>query len=650
MIKKDDIEILLVEDNAGDARLITELLTGEGCSACRINKVDRLSAALDLLDDNDVDIILLDLFMPDSQGLDTLIRVLEKVPERPVIVFTGMADEATALSAVQAGAQDYLVKGQINGKLLIKSIRYSIERKHALSVLKHYSRQVEQSEKFIKNIFEAMNEAINVLSTDFRIISANRAYAELAGVPMEEILGKHCHEVFHHSEKPCHMIGKDCPVMYVFETGKSHTAAHSRYNEKGELTHMEIKFYPVRDNDGKLTSVIESIHDVTEEKRLEEQLRHSQRVEAVGRLAGGIAHDFNNILSAITNYAYFMKMEMEEDNPLKSYVEHILTSADRAAVLIRGLLTFSRKQPINIMPVNPNEIIIRMAHLFSRVLGEDVELTTILSDTSMSTMADSGQLEQVLMNLATNAKDAMPHGGKLLIKTGIEVMDNAFMETYGYGTPGKYVSICVTDTGTGMDETIKEKAFEPFFTTKDIGKGTGLGLSIVYGIVKQHNGYINLTSEPGQGTTCRIYLPAIEADVPACEAEVSASLPSDTRNATILIAEDEAEVREVLQELLEEFGYTVITAANGDEAVEKFMAHKGSVDMLILDLIMPKKTGSAAYAEIAKIKPGIRMLFMSGYPEEVIVENGLTPNATNFIVKPVSPMDVLKKVREVLGK
>jgi PAS domain S-box-containing protein len=398
----------------------------------------------------------------------------------------------------------------------------------------------------------------------------------------------------------------------------------------------------------RLAEIIVRRHVEDEKERLLTQLLQAQKMEAVGQLAGGISHDFNNILTAMIGYGHLLKMKMREDDPLRTYADNILLLSDKAANLTQSLLAFSRKRIMNPCPANLNEIIKRIDYLLSRIIGEDIRLQTMLSEEDLIVIADSGHIEQVLMNLATNARDAMPEGGLLGIGTEKIAIDKEFIKEHGFGKEGEYALIAVTDTGAGMDRETSEKIFEPFFTTKEVGKGTGLGLSMVYGIIKQHEGYINVYSEPGSGTTFRIYLPLIDAQAEKIKPEVIQSFERGTE--TVLLAEDETAVREFTKKLLEEYGYKVITAGNGQEAIDEFKAHKDKIQLLLLDVIMPNRNGREAYEEIKKIIPDIKVLFMSGYPAEIIHKHDIIENGFAYIEKPASPTKLLKKIREVLVK
>ncbi len=394
--------------------------------------------------------------------------------------------------------------------------------------------------------------------------------------------------------------------------------------------------------------------NVLERKRSEEllhekehQLRHAQKIEAVGQLAGGIAHDFNNVLTAIIGYASVLSLKMKEDDPLRINVEAILAATERATSLTRGLLTFSRKQIINPVPVNLNDIIRRVENILSRVIGEDVGLRTVLADENMFVLADCVQIEQVLINLVNNSRDAMPDGGELIINTHSVMIGSDFIKKHGFGKEGMYALISVVDTGIGMDEKTKEKIFEPFFTTKEVGKGTGLGLSIVYGIIARHNGYIDVYSKPEEGAIFNIYLPIIKQGRLDNKEKETYSAPSGGTES-LLIAEDDAEVRILLKVVLAEHGYSVIEAVDGNDAVAKFMENRDRIKLLILDVVMPEKNGKDVYEEIQQTSPDIKVLFVSGYAQDVIQRRGLIEEGRDYLAKPVFPHELLVKVREIL--
>ncbi|SHO47972.1 PAS domain S-box-containing protein [Desulfopila aestuarii DSM 18488] len=401
------------------------------------------------------------------------------------------------------------------------------------------------------------------------------------------------------------------------------------------------------DSEGRMECSDGVLEDVTERKRLEEQLRHSQKMEAIGTLTGGIAHDFNNMLTAILGYANLLKLKVVEDPILNNYVEQILTSSEKAAHLTKSLLAFSRKQIINPRPVNLNEVVSGVEKLLMRVIGEDIEFKTILADRDLVVMADSGQMEQILLNLATNARDAMDDGGRLIIETslaGVIPQRGGLPNTL---EPGNYAVISVSDTGGGMDEAMCQRIFEPFYTTKEMGRGTGLGLSIVYGIIRQHRGDIQVYSEPGAGTTFKIYLPIAEQSAGISD-EAMVETPLVGGNETILVAEDNDDVRNLMCSMLQQFGYTVIEAVDGEDAVEKFSRHIDEVDLLLLDVVMPRMNGKECLDKIRAMNDRVPVIFSSGYTADIIHAKGIHEEGAGFIQKPVQPQAMLSLIREIL--
>ncbi|MEW6417052.1 MAG: PAS domain S-box protein [Nitrospirota bacterium] len=439
-------------------------------------------------------------------------------------------------------------------------------------------------------------------------------------------------------------------IKKVLSGHKVDPLEHRIIHRDGRVVWVRNTIVPHCNEEGQLVQYDGLIEDITERKKLETQLIQAQKMEAVGTLAGGIAHDFNNILTAIISYLNILLMKMGEDDPLRTYVNKTIDSSEKATALIHSLLAFSRKQVINPKPMNVNNIIQKVKNLLMRLIGEDIELKTYLADRDLVVMADADQLEQVLMNLATNARDAMPDGGTMTIGTDIKEIGDEFIKVHGYGEAGEYAAMTVSDTGIGMDEETRKRIFDPFFTTKDVGKGTGLGLAMVYGIIKQHNGYITCYSEPRKGSTFNIYLPLIRAKVEKTRSKAVSALGTGTE--TILLVEDDAEVRMAAKEILTESGYKVIEAVDGEEAIQKFnkKGNREEIQLLILDVVMPKKNGKEVYEAIKKIRSDVKVVFISGYPAEIIHKKGVMENGLDFVMKPFSPHDLLKKVRGVLDK
>jgi PAS domain S-box-containing protein len=386
------------------------------------------------------------------------------------------------------------------------------------------------------------------------------------------------------------------------------------------------------------------IRDITGRRNLEMQLRQAQKMEAMGTFAGGIAHDFNNMLTVIIGHASLLTMKMAKDDPLVADVRQILAFANRATSLTNSLLAFSRKTPLETRPANLNDIIGEIEQLLVRLLREDIEFRTTLSEENMTVMADPVQIEQVMMNLATNARDAMPQGGIFSIGTEVVELDREFIRVHGHGTPGRYASLTCSDDGVGMDKETAQRIFEPFFTTKELGRGTGLGLAIVYGIVQQHNGFINCYSEPGKGTTFRIFLPLVRP-VPVEEAHEPEPTPKGGIE-TILLAEDDTAARDLTRQVLETFGYTVIEAMDGEDAVSQFIANRDQIDLVILDVIMPNKNGKEVWLDIRELRPDIKCLFTSCHAANIFNES--EKEGLLFTPKPIVPTSLLQKVRKIL--
>ena len=448
------------------------------------------------------------------------------------------------------------------------------------------------------------------------------------------------------------------PMDLVHSDDRERVARNTMKMASGEAGFVEHEFKAVR-KDGKVITVkaMESglyyhgtpastgiLMDITRERTLEAQLRQAQKVEAIGHLAGGVAHDFNNILTVMTGYASLLDMKMDGDDPLREHVTQILSASKKASGLTQSLLTFSRQRSVTLLAVDINGIVRGTIGLLKRLITEDIVLNASLKPDAITIMADATQIDQILFNLVTNAVDAMKKGGTITIETELAELDE-FPETHGFGKPGVYAVLSVTDTGEGMDEATREKIFDPFFTTKEVGKGTGLGLSTVYGIVRQHGGYISVASEPDAGTSFRIYFPALDKKIMDKDEPAPGGLRGGKE--TILVAEDDESVRRFLVEVLGLYGYRVVQALDGEDAVRKF-AVNDDIDLTILDSVMPNKNGREAYDDIVRMRPGTRVLFISGYTKDVVLDKGVIEKEFAFISKPLSPNDLLRAVREVL--
>jgi len=581
------------------------------------------------------DVLLTDYRLPGMDALDvTKILRRDRRLDIPIVLVTGHGNEEIALQALRLGIDEYLVKNE--GYLhQLPAILEKVQKQAALH--RSEAKFRELSSQF-HGLLDAIPDSITLQSPELRVLWANNGAVAGSKRTTDEVVGMHCYELKHGGTEPC----EPCPVLESFRSGGpvSKTVTH------GHGSTWELRTIPIREAD-RVVSVIEVGRDITEHRKLEDQLRHSLKMESIGTLAGGIAHDFNNILTAIIGYGHMALMDLRKDDPRRINVQYMLDGADRAAQLTKDLLLFSRKQISERKPVDLNEIVEKVEKFLKKVIGEDIEYRTVRRDGPIPILADSHQLEQVLMNLVTNARDAMPDGGVLTVSTESVTLREGFVSAQGICGPGRYALITVTDTGTGMDEEIRCRIFEPFFTTKEVGKGTGLGLAVVYGIIRQHEGFIHVYSEPGCGSAFRIYLPLIREKALA-DSETRREAPPGRGTETILVAEDDVMVRNLAKAVLPEFGYTVIEAEDGEDAVRKFMENRDSVDLLLFDLIMPKMNGKEAFDEIRKIRPEVKAIFASGYATEIVMRKGLLDSGIPLISKPMSPNELARKVRTVL--
>jgi two-component system, cell cycle sensor histidine kinase and response regulator CckA len=499
---------------------------------------------------------------------------------------------------------------------------------------------LRRSEDMYRTLIAASPDSIVVTDMSGRVTLGSRKALDLFEVPEGHGIGRSILDWV----SPQDRLKAETAIRQLSTTGEFLFGEFVLKRDDGAFFEAEVHAAPLRWSGGEARGVIFIVRDVTERKTLQAQLLQAQKMEAIGTLAGGVAHDFNNIIMAIMGFTGLIETMVPDDHPVRNHLHQIHACTSKAANVTRSLLTFSRKQAMELTPLNINVVIKDVEKLLRRLVPEDVRITLSLND-QVVTMADATQINQVLINLISNAKDAMPKGGSLHIETKMVEVGKEFRQAHGFGEPGRYGLIAVTDTGPGMDEVTKKKIFEPFFTTKEVGKGTGLGLAIVYGIIKQHNGYITVSSEPGKGARFEIYLPAVNAEVG--EAEMGPdSIPGGTE--TILLVEDDNDVRTIAAEILRVSGYAIIEAEDGEAAVRKYREHRDSIDLLVLDVVMPGKNGKEVYEEIREMTPSVRVIFMSGYTGDIVLDRGIGHGTTDYISKPLSADELLKRIREAL--
>lgn len=538
------------------------------------------------------------------------------------------------LTALQA----FLVALATTGLIIGATIT---DHRKAKAIYQASQERLRVSEERYRDLFENARDLIVTLDLDGRFTSVNNAVLEVSGYSREELLTKTIFDVASPNSLEL-MRSAFTDVASGQETRGSELELKCK---DGRALWIEVRSRQLQE-DGTITGIQSIGRDISWRKRLEEQLLHSQKMEAVGRLAGGVAHDFNNILGVILGYSDLVLDNLGVHDPSRRRIGEIRKAGARAAEVTRQLLAFSRKQILAPKILDMSSTVSETARMLLRLLGEDIELITKLSPAQIRVKADPAQLEQVIMNLAVNARDAMPSGGKLILETSTAVLEETAHDQVR-AVPGRYAMFAITDTGTGMDEATRARIFEPFFTTKGPGKGTGLGLATVYGFVKQSDGYIWVYSEPGHGTTFKVYLPEVAAPVtPAQPEPPPRALPRGSE--TVLLVEDEGSLRNLNEEVLTDLGYTVLSAAHGAEALE-LAQHQTHIHVLLTDVVMPGMSGRELGEKLKIMRPEVKVLYMSGYTDNVIIHHGILKPGVSFLQKPFTQETLARKMREVLS-
>src|SRR5436309_8670181 len=632
----EQVRVLMVEDDENDAALVRRELDRLSPRPV-VQHVRTEPAFVAALQGLAPHAILCDHNIPGFSGWRALELARAALPDVPFILVTGSLDEETAVAYLKGGAADYILKDRVVrlGPALLEALERARQRE-----------ALRRHERLLRQIIDANPSLIFVKDWDGRFVLVNQATAEIYGTTVDSLVGKTDADFNPNAEEVAHFLRDDREVI---SSGQAKLVSEDQVTNpvtKQTRWFQTIKV-PLRLPDQEESTMLGVATEITERKQLEEQLLQSQKMEAVGQLAGGVAHDFNNILTAIVGYTDLLAAELGDNARQREDLEEIRKAARRAAALTRQLLSFSRKQVLEPRIVDVNGVVLNLDKMLRSLMSENIELETQLAEDLDAARVDPNQLEQVIMNLAINARDAMPDGGTVTIETANATLGEDYAAKHVSVIPGDYVMLAVTDTGCGMTEATKARIFEPFFTTKPAGRGTGLGLSTVYGIVKQSSGNIWLYSEPNKGTTFKIYLPAVDA----LPEDIGKAAPVEAGrhgSGTVLVVEDDEQLRRLTHRALAAQGYEVLEADRGRSALDIARRHKGPIDVLVTDLVMPDTNGPKLAETLRAARPGLRVLFMSGYPEGAIVHHGMLEAGVAYLAKPFTTEAITRKVREVL--
>jgi two-component system cell cycle sensor histidine kinase/response regulator CckA len=670
--------VLVVEDDEQSSYYLQTLLQGYGLE---VTTARHGAEALLLARRATPDLVISDLLMPVMDGY-TLLRhwkTDEHLARVPFIVYTATYTEAEdERLALSLGADAFLLKPS-EPEDFMRSIRevaargavsppappqgkdlgatQALYNETLIRKLEEKTLQLEEANRTLrKEQMELLlrDRAIRAVSQGILItdphtmgnpiIYASQGFVTLTGYSAEEVIGRNCRLLQGPDTDPA-AVDK---LRAAVADGRECTVELLNYRKDGSSFWNNLSISPVRGAQGELLHFVGVQTDVTERRELEAQLRQAQKMEAVGQLAAGVAHDFNNLLSVVLSYSILASDQLKQNDPLRGDLDQIRRAGERATELVRQLLAFSRRQLLAPCSLDLGQSVRGMEMLLKGLVGEAVSLHFFTDEASSTIVADPTQIEQVVMNLAVNARDAMAGAGQLSFEVSSVVLDDAYVATHPDVVPGTYMKLVVTDTGQGMTRAVQERMFEPFFTTKPAGAGTGLGLSTVFGIVKQSNGHIEVFSEPGAGTTFKIYFPAV-SDRPTPRPATSRAPETLVGRETILLVEDDEQVRLMLCLVLRRHGYQVLDAQNGGEAFLISEQHPGPIHLLLTDVVMPRMTGKQLASRLQPLRPTMKVMFMSGYTDDSIVSQGVLQPDTEFLPKPITPKALLRRTREVLG-
>jgi signal transduction histidine kinase/CheY-like chemotaxis protein len=634
------IRILHLEDDPADVELVQAKLEDAGL-ACRITCVQTRDEFGEALRQDENDIILADYRLPMYDGMSALRLTQELCPDVPFIFVSGTMGEDAAIEGLIEGATDYVLKQNL--LRLGSAIKRALNEAENRRERKRAQRALQESEAKMRSILENIGIGVALIGPKMEILELNRRMREWhpAIDPAQRPI---CYRAF--NDPPGEEVCDYCPTCKTLLDGLVHEAT-TQMPQAGVIRDYRIVSSPLLNKAGEVTAAIMMVEDITEKIILESQLRQAQKMESVGRLAGGVAHDFNNMLGVIIGHLELALIDLDPTRPLFADLKEIWKTALRSADLTRQLLGFARKQTVVPLVLDLNETVEGMLKMLRSVIGENIALVWLPRSGVWPVKMDPSQIDQILANLCVNARDAIAGVGKITIETNMVTFDEPHCAGHPGFIPGDFVMLTVSDDGQGMDKDTLDKIFEPFFTTKEMGKSTGLGLATIYGIVKQNNGFIDVSSKPDQGTTFNIYLPRHAAKTEQTKKE-SPAVPVERGDETILLVEDEPAMLKTGGLMLERYGYQVLAASTPSEAIRVAKKHAGEIHLIITDVVMPEMNGRDLAKDLLSLYPGLKHLFMSGYLGNVIGQQGALDQGENFIQKPFSMQALVAKVREVL--
>src|SRR3954454_8857976 len=637
------LRLLVVDDAPEHARMVEDFIrSGDEFPDAHIRIATSYEQALAAFAEERFDVAFFDYWLGARDGVSLMREVRKKGVDARIVVMTSHGAEDVAVEAMKAGAADYLGKGNLTVEALERAIRHALALHAEERQRWHAEAALRASEERFRALVENSSDALLVLDAEGRIKYLSPSSERHLGWSPADMAGRSLFDFLHPDDRE--LVGTR--MAETLSSPGRNIVAHVRFHHADGSWRIMEGIGVNRLSDPAVAGIVVNARDITERRKLEDQLRQAQKLEAVGQLAGGVAHDFNNLLTAILGYCHLMLDDAGDSDPLRQDLLEIQAAGERAAALTRQLLAFSRRQMLQPQVLDINAVVAQLQKLLRRLISEDVELVTHLAPDLLPVTVDPASVEQILVILAVNARDAMPSGGRLTIETANVDLDETYALTHVTMAPGRYVMLAVSDSGEGMDAATRARVFEPFFTTKEQGKGSGLGLATVYGMVKQSGGYIWVYSEPGHGTTFKVYLPHAEQRT-VTQPEHPGRRRTDEAHGweTVLLVEDEDAVRALAREVLRRHGYVVLEARHGVDALRLAERHTDDIHLMITDVVMPHMSGRELAERLCSARPMMKVLFMSGYTDHAVMNRALTPGSS-FLQKPFTPETFARKVRQ----